>query len=161
MTSDPTDNDDNQLVKHGFVTLVPPTPVPGEFLAVDIAASGAHLYVSGAEVGPLGIPEVGQVRCWDLSDHSSPIETSRAEVTGLGSTVRMVVSGGRVYLAANDAVLAPGGHQSPAIGAVDVSDPDAASRLGYWQLDDLGDVDLVAASSDDVVIKNASRCVTP
>jgi|GEM_PF-5792236 hypothetical protein len=144
---------DNQLVKHGFVDLVPPTPVPGEFMAVDMAADGSNLYISGSEVGPSGMPEFRQIRCWDLSVPARPIEVSRVDVADLGGTVRMVISGGRVYLASNDVRPSTGGYQSPAIGAADISEPSAMSWLGFWQRDVLGRAQIVAASQRDVVIK--------
>lgn len=130
-----------------------PTRAPGEFMAVDVAADTPYFFVSGAAVGPSGMPELRQIRTWDLGDPRDPVELPRIDIADLGGTVRMVAAEGRLYLAANDVRPTAGGYQSPAIGAADVSEPNSMSWLGFWQRQVLGGVELVSASDRDVVIK--------
>jgi hypothetical protein len=52
----------NELLKHGFVALIPPMVAPPDFHTVDIAADGTHIYVAGSEILPDGYTMIAQIR---------------------------------------------------------------------------------------------------
>jgi hypothetical protein len=141
------------LVTHNLLALVPPVPAPGRFHAVDIVAEGSRLFVAGSDTDADTSHESKLLRCWDLDDPASPVERAPIDTSGLGSPVRMLAAGGRVYLAADDARLAPGGYQSPSIGVAAARAPGDPVWLGYWQLDELGGVRRVTAADREVMIQ--------